>query len=214
MNAHQRRRHVRGVRLFPEIHLATRAFVTFAVARWDRARRRTRRYRTDSRAAHHNAALRARLAAHPHVRVWKEQHRLATYAATTEGIYAAVLASPTPSRSGLDSDTPRLFPEVTLAETAEAARWRQHRPATGRVTPADKAARLGPPTFPAALDTPCEGLVEGEVVLTGRFANTRSDPPMRNFPRAAIVGNNAEYNLVVEPQVAAADVPDTATEGD
>lgn len=187
MNARQRRRHVRGVRLFPEIHPATRPFVTFAVARWDRARRRTRRYHATSRAGRHNAALRERLAAHPNVRVWKGQHRLATYAATTEGIYAEVQAM--------------------------SARWQRHQPVTGRVTPEDKAARPGPPTFPAALDTSREGLVGGEVVLVGRFARTRCEPPMRNipFPRAVIVGADAEHNLAIEPSTLAADIRAAAT---
>lgn len=112
MNARQRRRHVRAVRLFPEIHPATRPFVTFAVARWDRARRRTRRHHAGSRSGRHNATLRRRLAVHPNVRVWKEQHRLATYAATAESIYTAVCQPTTP---------PRMFPSVLPTEITFAA---------------------------------------------------------------------------------------------
>ena len=141
--------------------------------------------------------------------------RLVIYAATTEGIYAEVQRqSSTPLRGGPNSDTPRLFPDLPLAEVqAMAARWQQLQPVTGRITPEDKAARPGPPTFPAASDTPREGLVGSEVVLVGRFARTRRAPPMRNIPlpRTVRVGTDAEHNLVIEPSTLADDIRAAAT---
>ena len=69
MNARQRRRHIRAVRLMS--HPEVRRWVTLVVARRDRLLHRALRYDSGSRAARRNAALRVKLRSHPDVRAWK-----------------------------------------------------------------------------------------------------------------------------------------------
>ncbi len=188
MNARQRRRHTRAVRLMSPA--ATRRYVTFVIARRHRLECRGRRYHPGSRAELRNHALRKALAQHPDVGVWKVSQWMAgPYAGSVEGI-AQMLSLQTsgPIPEALNNATPLLFPDVTLAEIkAVAERW--------------KTSGLG------------VGLVGRTAPITGRFSGTRRDLPIRNipFPRTVIVGNDAEHNLVVEPSTLAVDIRAAAT---
>lgn len=128
MNARQRRRHIRAVKLAS--HPEVRRWVTFAVARRDRLLHRDLRYRSGSRAARRNAALRAVLRARPDVRLWKLSVSIAQ---------PVMHQTSAPVRGGLNSAEPLLFSDVTLAEIRAAHKrwgdWTQHQTVTGRFTP-------------------------------------------------------------------------------
>lgn len=216
MNARQRRRHTRAVRLMSPA--ATRRYVTFVIARRHRLECRGRRYHPGSRAELRNHALRKALAQHPDVGVWKVSQWMAgPYAGSVEGI-AQMLSLQTsgPIPEALNNATPLLFPDVTLAEIkAVAERWKtsglngpwysdaSKRPnlvpltpnwwqtGTGRSSP--PASPPGPSTFPAGVENRLDdlgvGLVGRMEPITGRFSWARREPPMRNIPFPRIISN-------------------------
>lgn len=203
MNARQRRRHTRAVRL--KLPTATRRYVTFALARRDRLQCRGRRYYPGSRAGLRNARLRKALAEHPDVRRWKSSQWLGQYTGT--GQYAATVESLTQAVEA-PGETPLLFPDVTPAEVKAVAErwktsglsgpwycdaskrpdlvpltpnWHQHRTVTGRVGPKEVPPPHDLPPTPTRLwDV---GLAAADVAAMEReFLDGLDDEPAPQGP--------------------------------